>query len=89
MVTAPEPVTNRDFMRAMREAYGRPWSPPAPAIGVRLACRFLLNTDPELALLGRRCVPTRLMREHGFEFEFPRIEEALRNLRRAEHTLAV
>jgi uncharacterized protein len=60
IVTAPEPVTNRDFMRAMRRAFRRPWSPPAPALGVRLACRFLLNTDPELALLGRRCVPRRL-----------------------------
>ena len=80
MVTAPEPVTNREFMRAMRAAYRRPWSPPAPAIGVRLACRFLLNTDPELALLGRRCVPTRLGAEHQFEFHHPTIERALEDL---------
>ena len=76
MATAPEPVTNRDFMRALRSAYGRPWSPPAPALGVRLACRFVLNTDPELALLGRRCVPTRLVSE-GFAFEHATLGSAL------------
>ncbi len=81
MVTAPEPVTNRAFMEAMRKAHGRPWSPPAPAMGVRLACRWVLDTDPELALLGRRCVPTRLL-EQGFAFEHPEVEEALEDLRR-------
>lgn len=81
MVTAPSPVTNRDFMRAMRRAYRRPWSPPAPAMGVRLACRFLLNTDPELALLGRRCIPSRLQDEHGFNFDYPTIDAALTDLR--------
>lgn len=84
VVTAPEPVTNRQFMRAMRRTYRRPWSPPAPAIGVRLACRFILNTDPELALLGRRCVPTRLIEEHDFRFEFARLEDALADLRAKE-----
>lgn len=86
VVTAPQPVTNRDFMRAMRQAYGMPWSPPAPAIGVRLMCRWVLNTDPELALLGRRCVPTRLEREHQFTFAFPSLPEALRDIR--QHQLA-
>lgn len=80
MTTAPEPVTNRAFMRAMRRAYRRPWSPPAPAFAIRLACRFALDTDPELALLGRRCVPTRLLEEHGFTFRYPTIDEALRDL---------
>ncbi len=82
MVTAPHPVTNRHFMRAMRRAYRRPWSPPAPALGVRLACRLLLNTDPELALRGRRCVPTRLLQEHGFAFAHPTIDAALADLAR-------
>ena len=76
MVTAPEPVTNRVFMAELRRAYRRPWSPPAPALGVKLACRIVLNTDPELALLGRRCVPTRLT-EEGFGFDFPTLREAL------------
>lgn len=85
MVASPNPVTNREFMRALRRAYGMPWSPPAPAIGVKLACRLLLDTDPELALLGRRCAPTRLIKEHGFRFEFPTIEAALQDLCCRDH----
>ncbi len=84
MVTAPEPITNRDFMKALRRAYRRPWSPPAPAIGVRLACRFLLQTDPELALLGRRCLPTRLLKERSFPFQYSKIEQALQAIREQE-----
>lgn len=86
MVTAPHPVTNRDFMRAMRRAYRRPWSPPAPAIAIRLACRCFLNTDPDLALLGRRCVPTRLLGERRFEFQRPSLDAALQNLSERQGT---
>ena len=85
LTTAPEPVNNRTFMRALRRAYRRPWSPPAPALGVRLACRWLLRTDPELALLGRRCVPTRLL-DAGFAFAFPTLEPALRSIVRVRST---
>lgn len=80
MVTAPQPVTNRTFMCELRKAFGRPWSPPAPAPAVRIASRFLLDTDPELALLGRRCVPTRLVEEHGFSFAFSEISSAVRDV---------
>lgn len=80
MLTAPNPVTNKVFMRELRRAARRPWSPPAPAWGVRLASRFVLNTDPELALLGRRCVPTRLLEEGRFEFQWPEVGPALRSL---------
>lgn len=78
MTTAPNPVTNRDFMRALRKAHHRPWSPPAPALGVRLASRWLMDTDPELALKGRRCVPTRLMEEIGFGFLYDEVGEAVK-----------
>ncbi len=78
MATAPHPVTNRVFMRTLRHACSRPWSPPAPGWAVRLAAPFL-KTDPELALLGRRVVPTRLREEAGFEFKWPDLEPALRD----------
>jgi uncharacterized protein (TIGR01777 family) len=80
MVTAPVPVTNRDFMRAMRAACGRPWSPPAPELAIRIACRLALDTDPELVLRGRRCVPRRLLDEGRFEFSFPSLDAALKDL---------
>lgn len=78
MVTAPHPVRNEEFMSELRKAVRRPWSPPVPAPLVRIGCR-LLSTDPELALLGRRCVPTRLMKE-GFKFRFPTLRDSLAEL---------
>ncbi len=75
VVTSPNPVTNADFMRLLRKALHRPWSPRVPKPMVRIGA-WLMRTDPELALLGRRCVPTRLMRE-GFDFRFPELPRAL------------
>ncbi len=78
IATSPEPVTNAVFMRELRRAVHRPWSPPVPAVCVRLGA-WLMRTDPELALLGRRIVPRRLMRE-GFAFRFPHLQSALTDL---------
>jgi len=38
-----------------------------------------MRTDPELALKGRRCVPTRLLNE-GYQFQFPNLPQALQDL---------
>jgi uncharacterized protein (TIGR01777 family) len=73
--TGPEPVTNADFMRELRHALHRPWAPPTPACIVR-AGTWLLETEAELALSGRKCVPKRLV-EQRFEFGFPSLREAL------------
>jgi hypothetical protein len=35
-----------------------------------------MNTEPELALSGRRCVPARLM-SMGFKFRHPDLRDAL------------
>ncbi|MDB5325277.1 MAG: epimerase [Phycisphaerales bacterium] len=78
IATSPGPKTNRNFMAALRRAVHRPWSPPAPAAMVRVGA-FLMRTDPELALFGRRLMPTRLLREH-FVFRYPSLDEALRSL---------
>jgi uncharacterized protein (TIGR01777 family) len=76
--TSPHPVTNAEFMHDLRRAVHRPWSPPVPAPVVRLGS-LLLRTDPELALLGRRVLPTRLQSE-CFTFQFPTLPEALADL---------
>ena len=78
-VCAPQPATNAEFMGELRGALGRPWCPPAPAWAVRLAARWLMRTEPDLMLKGRRCVPARL-REQGFEFAFSELGPALRDL---------
>jgi uncharacterized protein (TIGR01777 family) len=75
---APNPVTNAQFMRQLRHALHRPWSPPAPAWAVRLAS-IPMGTDPELALTGRRCLPKRLL-EQKFAFEYTDLDKALKAL---------
>jgi uncharacterized protein len=79
LATAPHPVSNAEFMRALRRALGAPLGLPAAGWMVRLAAPLLLRTDPDLALYGRYCVSRRL-REEGFEFMFPDLPSALRDL---------
>jgi uncharacterized protein (TIGR01777 family) len=74
-VATPNPVTNAQFMRALRRAHRRPWSPPTPAPLVRLGC-FVMRTEPVLALTGRRVLPKRLA-EMGFAFRFPELTAAM------------
>jgi uncharacterized protein len=75
---APNPVTNKEFMRELRRALHRPWSPPAPEFAVRLGSR-LMKSEPSLALAGCRCAPKRFI-EAGFNFKFPDLRGALKNL---------
>jgi len=76
--TGPQPVTNAEFMRELRHAVHRPWSPPVPTWAVRIGSR-LMGTEACLALTGRRCLPKRLM-ENGFSFKFPALREALTDI---------
>lgn len=77
--TAPTPVSNAEFMRELRRALGVKIGLPATAWMVRIGAKIVLRTDPDLALYGRYCVPARLLAD-GFEFEFPRLREALVDL---------
>lgn len=81
IATAPQPVSNAVFMRALRHAVRMPIGLPAIAWMIRIAAPLLLHTDPELALLGRYCVSRRLA-EEGFPFEFETIDAALNDLYR-------
>jgi len=76
--TSPSPLTNEEFMRELRHALHRPWSPPAPAWGVRLGS-WLMRTESSLALSGCRCPPKRFL-EAGFRFQFPELRAALKNI---------
>lgn len=79
IATAPNPVSNREFMRELRQALKAPIGLPAMGWMVRIGAPLVMKTDPELALYGRYCVSRRL-REEGFSFEFPDLPSALRNL---------
>jgi uncharacterized protein (TIGR01777 family) len=74
----PAAVTNHEFMRELRRALHRPWSPPVPAPFVR-AGAWLMGSEGELALLSSRCAPRRFL-EHGIQFQFPTLREAFANL---------
>jgi len=76
--TSPRPVTNSEFMRELRRALHRPWSPPVPAPFAR-AGAWLIGTDGELALASCRCVPRRFI-QHGFDFRFPDLRDAFADL---------
>lgn len=80
-VTAPNAVTNADFMRSLRRAIGMPIGLPSPGWMVRLGAATLLDTDPELPLYGRHVVPRRLLDE-GYEFKYAELDSALHDLAR-------
>ena len=75
---APNPATNAEFMRTLRRTLYRPWCPPAPAWAVKLGSR-LTQTEPSLVLDGCRCAPKRFL-EAGFEFQFPDLRGALKDI---------
>jgi uncharacterized protein (TIGR01777 family) len=76
--TAPNPVTNAEFMRELRRALHRPWSPPVPEFAVRLGAS-LMGTEPSLALMSQRATPKHFL-ETGFEFDFAELRAALTNI---------
>lgn len=74
--TAPEAVTNSELTRALGKVLHRPTVFPMPAFAARLAFGEMAN---ELLLASVRVIPLRLV-EHGFVFEFPNLEDALRHV---------
>jgi uncharacterized protein (TIGR01777 family) len=75
--TAPHPVTNREFMKALGRAMHRPALIPAPAAALRL----LLGAERAEALLltGQRVIPAKAQ-AHGYPFRYPEIDIAMRGL---------
>jgi uncharacterized protein len=71
--TAPEPVRNREFAKALGRALRRPAFMPAPAFAMKLAFGQMAE---EALLAGQHVVPTRAGRE-GFRFERPTLENSL------------
>jgi uncharacterized protein (TIGR01777 family) len=72
-LSAPEPVTNAEFSKALGRALHRPAVLPVPA----LALRVLYGEMAEIVTEGQRAVPARAL-EFGYEHEHPQLDEALR-----------
>ncbi len=73
--SAPEPVTNRDFSRALGRALHRPAIAPVPG----LALRALYGDMAEIVTEGQRAVPRRAL-EDGHQFTRGDLDEALRDV---------
>lgn len=70
--SAPGPVTNAEFTRALGRALGRPTLLPMP----EAALRILFGEMAEVLLVSDRMVPKRLLDE-GFRFRYPELDAAL------------
>jgi NAD dependent epimerase/dehydratase family enzyme len=77
-IAAPTPLTNREFMAALRWAWDVPNGLPAPSLAIKLGA-ILMRTEAELVLQSCRAVPGRLLKA-GFTFEFPEWAEAAEDL---------
>ncbi|MEJ7732029.1 MAG: DUF1731 domain-containing protein [Polyangiaceae bacterium] len=77
-LAAPLPLPQRDFMAALRRAWGARLGLPAARWMVEIGA-FFLRTDTELLLKSRRVVPGRLL-DAGFAFQHPSWPEAAQDL---------
>jgi len=76
--TAPSPVTQKDFAKALGRVLHRPALIPTPAFALELA----LGDFGREVLASRRVVPRRAL-DQGFVFRFPELEPALGELLRS------
>jgi uncharacterized protein (TIGR01777 family) len=73
-VSAPEPVTNREFSQALGRALRRPAVLPVPA----LALKLLYGEMAQVVTEGVRMVPARAQ-ALGYAWRHPELDEALRS----------
>jgi len=72
-LTAPNPVTNTDFTKALGQTLKRPTYFPMPAFIVKA----LFGEMGELLLLGSNRILPKVLTENGFKFTHPNITQAL------------
>jgi len=72
---APQPVTNGEFTRVLARVLRRPAFLPLP----QFVLRALFGESADLLLHGQKVLPTKALR-HGFEFCYPYLEAALRDI---------
>ena len=76
--TSPNPVSNQKFMQVVRNMLGFPFGIPAPKLIIRISSK-LIGIEPELILNSVNVLPKRLL-EAGYEFRYPKVEKALKDL---------
>ena len=76
--SAPNPVNNKTLMELMRKYVGVPVGLPTPAWLLTMGA-VIIKTETELVLKSRWVIPERLLNA-GFEFKYPNMAEALKNI---------
>lgn len=76
---APEPVTNKSFMKQLRKSINQTIGIPTPEWLLKIGAR-LIGTETELILKSRWVVSQKL-NSFGYKFKFPTINVALENLK--------
>lgn len=76
--TAPEPIPNKQFMKAVRTAWGVRLGIPVPTCLLQIGAA-VLGTETELLLKSRRVVPKRLL-ESGYVFSYSRASYAIHDI---------
>jgi uncharacterized protein (TIGR01777 family) len=77
-LASPNPITHREMMRIIRRECGVPFGLPATRRMLEFAT-FVHRTEAELIIKSRRVVPGRFLAA-GFQFRFPRMEDAVREI---------
>jgi uncharacterized protein (TIGR01777 family) len=72
--SAPEPVTNKQFAKALGRAINRPAVAPVPGFTIKV----MYGEMAQIVLNGVRLVPGRAA-ELGYDFQHPDLDEALRD----------
>ncbi len=75
-VTAPNPVTNKEFTNTLGKVINRPTVMPMPAFAARLAFGEMAN---DLLLASTKVAPKRLS-DSGYDFQYPELENALKHV---------
>ncbi|MCX7571091.1 TIGR01777 family oxidoreductase [Tumebacillus sp. DT12] len=77
--TAPNPLTNDQFGRVVGKVAGRPHWMPVPSF----VMKTLFGELSVLLLEGQKVLPKKVL-DHGFEFKYPTLDVALKELLRNE-----
>lgn len=75
---APQMITNKEFMAAMRKAHNRPFGIPAPAFLLKIASA-IIGTEASLVLKSSYVKPL-VLEVNKADFKFPTIDAALEDL---------
>ena len=75
-LTAPNPVTNKDFTKELAQALGRRPFLPAPAFALRL----MMGEMADELLRSSQKVKSKRLEAGGFKFGFPQLSSALSDL---------